>query len=429
MSYTQSVKDGDNPPAYTPKYEEVLAKAGIHMNAHQRQASASNDSQRLCNTFLNSNYDTPDHSLFHGDLFWTALDRLRARNELRVCRDLTPSLVPSAELLYLRGSDSLEHLCEEIGAEWNKCSTLAGPQPKPDFCVGLMSSAFNEGEILKLKSYTAPNRATLVTENMYFPFLMCEVKCGEQALNRADRQNAHSGSIAVNALVQLYRALPVNDGPALTNDASSEEQALPHLEDLDRKILAFSISHDHSMVKIYGHYAKIDGDKTAFYRHAIHSFDFTALNGKERWTTYKFTRAVYDKFGPLHLERIRRAIAQLSDSSSESIPTEISSDADPEGAGSQGIAISVPSSQDTAGFRRPALPLSVRQQQQIDRLEQQLYRSEQRSDRRQQEIDRRQQEMEVSNSEKNRLQEQVDMLMKQQQKQEQQLARLLSESR
>ena len=354
-SYTQSVKDGDNPRAYTPKYEEVLAKAGISMNAHQRQATASNDCLRLCDDLLSSEYDPPDRSLFHGDLFWTVLDRVHARNESRVCRDVMPSIVPSAELLYLQGSDHLEHLTEELNAEWTKCSTLAGPQPKPDFCVGLMSSAFTEEEILKLKSYTAPSRATLVTENLYFPFLMCEVKCGEQALNRADRQNAHSASIAVNALVQLYRAVPQ------INDPHYEKQASSRVEELNRKILAFSISHDHSMVKIYGHYAIIDGDKETFYRHAIRNFDFTDLYGKERWTTYNFTRKVYDKFGPLHLKRIQSAIAQLPDPSSESLASDISINADPEGD-SQGIAISAPSSQETPSFKRPALPPTLKLQ-------------------------------------------------------------------
>ena len=49
------------------------------------------------------------------------------------------------------------------------------------------------------------------------------------------------------------------------------------------------------------HYAIIDGDKEAFYRRAIHNFNITAFNGKERWTAYNFSRRVYDKFGPLHL--------------------------------------------------------------------------------------------------------------------------------
>jgi hypothetical protein len=47
-------------------------------------------------------------------------------------------------------------------------------------------------------------------------------------------------------------------------------------------------------VRIYGHYPVIDGEKTTFYRHAIHTFDFTALDGKEKWTAYKFAKNVYD---------------------------------------------------------------------------------------------------------------------------------------
>ena len=34
MRYTQSAKQGESPPAYTPKYKDVLAKAGIFMFYH-----------------------------------------------------------------------------------------------------------------------------------------------------------------------------------------------------------------------------------------------------------------------------------------------------------------------------------------------------------------------------------------------------------
>ena len=40
---------------------------------------------------------------------------------------------------------------------------------------------------------------------MYFPFLTCEVKCRNEALNIADLQNAHSGSAAVKQVLDLYR--------------------------------------------------------------------------------------------------------------------------------------------------------------------------------------------------------------------------------
>lgn len=74
--------------------------------------------------------------------------------------------MPSAELFFICGNHDLEHLTEELDAVWTKCSTLAGPQPKPHLAIGLMSSAFTDKEILKLKSYTAPDRATLFTEHV-----------------------------------------------------------------------------------------------------------------------------------------------------------------------------------------------------------------------------------------------------------------------
>jgi hypothetical protein len=82
-------------------------------------------------------------------------------------------------------------------------------------------------------------------------------------------------------------------------------------KELHREILAFSISHDHRTVRIYGHYPIIKGNETTFYRHPIHTFDFTALDGKEKWTAYKFTKNVYDIWMPTHLKRICSVIDEL----------------------------------------------------------------------------------------------------------------------
>ena len=127
---------------------------------------------------------------------------------------------------------------------------------------------------------------------MYFPFLTCEVKCGAAALDVADRQNAHSMTIAVRGIVELFKL------------GKREKE-------LHREILAFSISHDHRTVRIYGHYPIINGKKTTFYRRPIHEFSFTALDGKEKWTAYKFTRNVYDLWMPTHLKRICSVIDNL----------------------------------------------------------------------------------------------------------------------
>ena len=127
---------------------------------------------------------------------------------------------------------------------------------------------------------------------MYFPFLTAEVKCGNESLNIADRQNAHSAAVAANAVVELYRLVSRQN-------------------ELSQKILTFSISHDNEAVRIYGHYALIKENDTLFYRHPIKKFDFTSGEGEEKWTPYTFTRNVYDKFYPIHHERICSAVDQL----------------------------------------------------------------------------------------------------------------------
>ncbi|KAI9741507.1 MAG: hypothetical protein M1818_004313 [Claussenomyces sp. TS43310] len=126
---------------------------------------------------------------------------------------------------------------------------------------------------------------------MYFPFLTCEVKCGDAALNIADRQNAHSMTLAVSSVVELFR-LAKRD------------------KELHREILAFSISHNHEEARIYGHYAAIN-EKTTFHRHPIRRFDFTEVDGKEKWTAYKFVKNVYDLWAPIHFKRTCSAIEEI----------------------------------------------------------------------------------------------------------------------
>ena len=133
----------------------------------------------------------------------------------------------------------------------------------------------------------------MATWQMYFPFLTCEVKCGATALNIADRQNAHSMTLIIRGIVELFRLVKRE-------------------KELHREILAFSISHDHETVRIYGHYPVIDGGETTFYRHPIRKFDFTELDGKEKWTSYTFTKNVYDLWMPGHLKRICLIIDILS---------------------------------------------------------------------------------------------------------------------
>ena len=65
-------------------------------------------------------------------------------------------------------------------------------------------------------------------------------------------------------------------------------------KELHQEILAFSISHNDRTVRIYSHYLVINGKDTTYYHHLIHTFDFIALDGKEKWTAYKFTKNIYN---------------------------------------------------------------------------------------------------------------------------------------
>jgi hypothetical protein len=128
---------------------------------------------------------------------------------------------------------------------------------------------------------------------MLFPFASCEVKRGAAGLDIADRQNAHTMTLAVRGIVEIFKL------------AGREKE-------LHRQVQTFSICHDNRSVRMYGYYPEFDGPTTKIYRHQIHSFDITARNGKERWTAYKFTAAVYHHSLTL-LEKIRSIVDNLPD--------------------------------------------------------------------------------------------------------------------
>ncbi|KAL8645520.1 MAG: hypothetical protein Q9210_006664 [Variospora velana] len=361
MSYTQGVKEGLNPPQYTPGYEEVLQDAGIYMNEELGQ-TISNTSQELCEVLLNSFFPPPSNSLFGGQPFLLTLDEVRNENEPRVQRDITPLLVPCASLLYLHDRIlQCRHLSAKIQSEWTKVTPLAGPLPTPDYVVGLKRSAFTRDEILQLQVYSAPNKATIFRDGLYFPFLVCEVKCGENGLSIAERQSMHVASVAANAIVELFR-----------------DRAVSRAEELHRKILVFSISHDYTTVKIHGHYACIDRDKTTLHRHLIRDFSLRDRNGKEKWTTHHIVRKIYDYFAPIHLERIRGAIAQLSVGSSFGLSS-ASLESNPGGdreteSDSQEMAEGAPSSQGTERAKKARLKPTAMLQQENDYLKKLLMR-------------------------------------------------------
>lgn len=291
----QKPREAKSTPYARPSYETVLATKGSFMGKFD--LGITDASKRLCQILLEAEQSVPRDTLFRDDLFDETCESVRARNEAMVVRDIFPLVCPSAQVLRIYGARHLKALNESVNEGWNSAISFYGPRPQPDYSVGFGRSAFTNNQLEKLTPFVGEVTDSftsyfMATWQMYLPFLTCEVKCGAAALDIADRQNAHSMTLAVRGTVEIFRLVKRE-------------------KELHREILAFSISHDHETVRIYGHYPVIDGNKTTFYRHPIRKFDFTELDGKEKWTAYRFTKNVYDIWMPTHLRRICSVIDDL----------------------------------------------------------------------------------------------------------------------
>lgn len=276
-----------------PRYTRYLTIAGVYMDEDVLGIGVT--STKMCVTLLTAEQDVAENSLFQKDRFRKMCRKLQGRNEARVTRDIGLLIVPSAETLATYGAAHLECLIESTNEGWNNSIPIVGSRPQPDYSVGFSCEAFTSDQLQRLQPLVGNPTDTslfMATYYMYFPFLMSEVKRGAADLDGADRQNAHSAAISLRAIVELFTLV-------------GREQ------ELNREILAFSISHDHRNVRIYGYYPLVKEKNISYHRYTIHTFDFTALDGRERWTAYKFVKNVYEKWMPSHLERICSAVDQI----------------------------------------------------------------------------------------------------------------------
>ncbi|KAK5189113.1 hypothetical protein LTR96_010894 [Exophiala xenobiotica] len=286
----QKPREEKSAPYQNARYETVLATKDSFMGKYGQ--GTTNESKRLCEQLLDAQPTVPQDTMFSDEYFEETCEAIRNKNEARVIRDISLLIVPSAEALAIRGSQHCRILIESVNEGWNNSIALTKPRPQPDYSVGFRREAFTETQLQKLQPFVGDltdNSFFMGTWYMYFPFFSSEVKCGAAALDVADRQNAHSMTLAVRGVVELFRLV-------------KREQ------ELHREILAFSISHDNETVRIYGHYPVIEGKKTTFYRHPIDKVSFTRLDGKEKWTAYKFTKSIYDTWMPAHFKRLCSAI-------------------------------------------------------------------------------------------------------------------------
>ncbi|KAL8663671.1 MAG: hypothetical protein Q9202_003617 [Teloschistes flavicans] len=265
---------------------------------HDHEEGITSESRALCQKLLTASQQLPKDTLFSDDLFDGLCKMVKGQNEATVVRYILPELVPSPKVRALRGVKHLSILNETINASWINATRCCGHRPQPDYSIGIHREAFSPEHLRKLRPLigTRLNQESqyTATYDTCFPLLTTEVKCGASALDIADRQNALSQTVALRGLVTLFRFV-------------NREQ------ELHRKVLGFSISHDNEAVRIYGHYPFIDGNNTTYHRNVLSTHDILPSLDDEgkRWKTPRFVLNVEDIFAPEHFKLICSAVDML----------------------------------------------------------------------------------------------------------------------
>ena len=333
-SYSQSRKDGDVPEQYTPAYERHVFTKGLDMDVLRGEEFVSEHSKRSCSGLMKITRHSIKPIVFPEEHLRKVINLLGTRNEAIVNRDITTMIAPPLASLYFSGDKHLEHVVDEVNADWYEQCVLEGPRIRPDLAIGLLSSSFTEAEIDKLKRYTSVDNWTQFTSHMYFPFLMCEVKSGREGLNAADRQNMHSCSVAVRALLRIEQE-------------ADKYRSGEKLRSLLGQVLVFSISHNQQDVRLFGHYAIVREEKWTYHRYCIGTFNI--LTGqKDLVTLYNFVQNVLKSHASDLVKRLKDALSALPEPSTLSIDASSMSLNDDPQQNSQ--------ERDADGFAVPALP-------------------------------------------------------------------------
>lgn len=106
-------------------------------------------------------------------------------------------------------------------------------------------------------------------------------------------------------------------------------------QSLHREILGFSVSYDHELVHVYGHYPVIHGsrsdDMVDIFQTEVCAMQVSPKDLVNRWKSWNFVRNIYEIWAPKHLERLSAAIDNLDsdwgiDPESEATPVFQSAD-------------------------------------------------------------------------------------------------------
>ncbi|KAK8225021.1 hypothetical protein BKA81DRAFT_189964 [Phyllosticta paracitricarpa] len=255
----------------------------------------SSESVFLYQSLLQSDQTVPSPSAFDDPAFQI---RLQQESESEIAAVIGDLLVPHAEHLFIMGEQDLEHLHDAVKEAWDNAISPFKLTPKPLYSVGFSYTAFTGAQLRLVEDLAFSEEYSLyrVTKDLYFPFFVADTTSGTESsgpLAGGEELNAHSAMIAMRGIVELFTL------------AKREHE-------INNQVIVFSVVFDHASVTIYGHYAEISvtGEAAKYYRHMIQDYKITP-GTQNRWISYKFVKAMYKEWAPLHLARIHSAIDAL----------------------------------------------------------------------------------------------------------------------
>ncbi|KAL8380600.1 hypothetical protein RB595_005056 [Gaeumannomyces hyphopodioides] len=116
-----------------PRYKMLLATKGSFMD--ESTLGITEESKKTYVALLESEVVIPNDTLFRDNVFKQTCRKVEDRNEARVVRDITPLIVPSAEIFATNGATQLERLIESVNEGWNNSMPFTGSRPQPDYSV------------------------------------------------------------------------------------------------------------------------------------------------------------------------------------------------------------------------------------------------------------------------------------------------------
>jgi hypothetical protein len=246
----------------------------------------------LCRMLLEKEQPVPRDSLFSDNSFEETMEMIQDRNEAMIIKTISALMFPHVQAMAIRGAKHLKPFIQSFDEGWNNCIKITQTRPQPDSAIGFGTSELSAEQLEKLRPYLGDLNAKSyfrATFFMLFPFITFEVKRGSIGLDIADRQNAHSNTVAVLGLAEFFRLC-------------GREQ------ELHGRLLTFSISIDHRMARLYGYLPIIEGQNITCWRREIEAFDFKTCHGRDRWKCLTFALNVVEVYGLWLLERIRSAL-------------------------------------------------------------------------------------------------------------------------